>query len=145
MTSLADVPRDLRHELTGAGLDLDALWQQVAAALAEDLPRGQVDTTTVATIPADQRTVAELNAREQGVVAGLGVAALVLHAVNGQRVSVRDRVADGTVVHPGDHVMTVTGPTRGLLTAERTALNFAGHLSGVATATAAWVEALSGT
>jgi nicotinate-nucleotide pyrophosphorylase (carboxylating) len=84
-------------------------------------------------------------AREAGVVAGLGVAALVFHEVMGDTVTVTDRVPDGTRVAPGDVVMRVSGPTRGLLTAERTALNYASHLSGVATATAAWVSALEGT
>ena len=79
------------------------------------------------------------------VAAGLGVAALVFHYVMGDDVEVTDRVADGTRVGPGDVVMRVAGPIRGLLTAERTALNFACHLSGVATATAAWVDALEGT
>ena len=63
----------------------------------------------------------------------------------GDAVTVSDRVPDGTRVAPGDVVMRVSGPTRGLLTAERTALNYASHLSGVATATAAWVDALEGT
>ena len=80
-----------------------------------------------------------------GVVAGLGVAALVFHIVLGDDVEVTDRVPDGTRVAPGDVVMRIAGPTRGLLTAERTALNFACHLSGVATATARWVDALDGT
>ena len=63
----------------------------------------------------------------------------------GDEVEVTDRVADGSRVEPGDVVMRVSGPTRGLLTAERTALNFASHLSGVATATSHWVAALEGT
>jgi nicotinate-nucleotide pyrophosphorylase (carboxylating) len=79
------------------------------------------------------------------VIAGLGIAALVFHEVMGDTVEVTDRVADGTRVAPGDVVMRVAGPTRGLLTAERTALNYASHLSGVATATAHWVEALAST
>jgi nicotinate-nucleotide pyrophosphorylase (carboxylating) len=79
------------------------------------------------------------------VVAGLGVAALVFHTVLGDEVKIGDRLADGTRVAPGDVVMTVSGPTRGLLTAERTALNYATHLSGIATATARWVDALAGT
>ena len=84
-------------------------------------------------------------AREPGVVAGLGIAALVFEEVMGGSVEITDRLPDGTRVAAGDVVMRVAGPTRGLLTAERTALNFASHLSGVATATAAWVTALEGT
>jgi nicotinate-nucleotide pyrophosphorylase (carboxylating) len=99
----------------------------------------------VATIPDTARGVADFAAREPGVVAGLGLAALVFHYVMGDDVEITDRLADGTRVRPGDVVMRVGGPVRGLLTAERTALNYASHLSGVATATAAWVDALAGT
>ena len=78
-------------------------------------------------------------------MAGLAIAAMVFRYVMGDDVEITDRVADGTRVVAGDVVMRVAGPTRGLLTAERTALNFASHLSGVATATSRWVEALEGT
>ena len=130
-------------ELAAAGLDPAAVLAQVRAALAEDLP-GE-DVTSVATISADAHGSGVFAAREAGVVAGLGVAALVFHEVLGDAVKVTDRVPDGTRVEPGDVVMRVSGPTRGLLTAERTALNYASHLSGVATATSHWVEALAGT
>ncbi len=99
----------------------------------------------MATIPAEATGVGELNAREPGVVAGLGVAAAVFHVVMGDEVTVSGRVPDGTAVEAGDTVLVVSGPTRGLLTAERTALNFASHLSGVATSTSHWVGALEGT
>jgi nicotinate-nucleotide pyrophosphorylase (carboxylating) len=146
MTSLADVPASVLAELRDAGFDPEGLWRQVAAALEEDLPgRGAVDVTSTATIPADASAVADFGARDAGVVAGLGLAVLVFHAVMGEAAEITSRVPDGTRVSSGDLVMTVAGPTRGLLTAERTALNFACHLSGVATATAAWVEALAGT
>jgi len=135
------------EELRAAGLDPDAVLAQVRAALAEDLPAGygQGDVTSVATIAPEARGSGVLAAREAGVVAGLGIAALVFHEVMGDTVEITDRVPDGTRVGPGDVVMRVSGPTRGLLTAERTALNYASHLSGVATATAQWVEALEGT
>jgi nicotinate-nucleotide pyrophosphorylase (carboxylating) len=70
---------------------------------------------------------------------------MVFHYVMGDAVTITGRVADGTHVDTGDVVLHVAGPTRGLLTAERTALNFASHLSGVATATSRWVSALEGT
>ena len=135
------------EELRAAGLDPDAVLAQVRAALAEDLPagHGQGDVTSVATISPEARGQGVFAAREPGVVAGLGVAALVFHEVMGDTVEVTDRLPDGTRVAPGDVVMRVAGPTRGLLTAERTALNYASHLSGVATATAQWVAALEGT
>jgi len=145
MTGLSDVPAELLDELAAAGLDPERLWAQVADALAEDIPRGHVDVTSEATIPAGAHGTADFGAREAGVVAGLGLAALVFHAVLGPDVSITDRVADGTRVAAGDVVMRVSGPVKGLLVAERPALNFACHLSGVATATAAWVDALAGT
>ena len=103
------------------------------------------DATSTATISAGARAVGVFAARDAGVVAGLGVAALVFRLVLGDDVEITDRVPDGTRVAPGDVVMRVAGPTRGLLTAERTALNFASHLSGIATATSHWVDALEGT
>ena len=146
-TPYDDLPTALLDELTGAGLDPRALYDQVLQALAEDLPGADLgaDATSVATIPPDARGSGVFGAREAGVVAGLGVAALVFHVVLGDAVTVADRAPDGTPVVPGDVVMRVSGPTRGLLTAERTALNYASHLSGVATATARWVAALEGT
>jgi nicotinate-nucleotide pyrophosphorylase (carboxylating) len=137
------LPEALLDELGAAGLDPKAVYDAVVLAIAEDLP-GE-DVTSAATIPADARGVADFAAREPGVVAGLTVAALVFHFVLGDEVTVSDRLPDGSRVAAGDVVMRVAGPTRGLLTAERTALNFASHLSGVATATAAWVDALAGT
>ncbi|QWF22864.1 carboxylating nicotinate-nucleotide diphosphorylase [Nocardioides sp. LMS-CY] len=137
------MPTPYDDELRAAGLDPDAVLAQIRAALAEDLPGD--DVTSVATISTEARGSGVFAAREAGVVAGLGVAALVFHEVMGDTVEVTDRVADGTRVVPGDVVMRVSGPTRGLLTAERTALNYASHLSGVATATSHWVDALAGT
>lgn len=131
------------EELRAAGLDPAEIRAQIAQALAEDLPGG--DVTSAATISAEARGSAVFGAREAGVVAGLGIAALVFHEVMGDTVEITDRVPDGTRVAPGDVVLRVAGPTRGLLTAERTALNYASHLSGVATATARWVDALAGT
>ena len=136
----------LLTELSDAGLEPRAIQESIARAIDEDLPGpDDDDRTSVPTIPAEARGVAEFGVREPGVVAGLGVAELVFRVVMGDTVEVTDRVPDGTRVERGDVVMRVSGPTRGLLTAERTALNFACHLSGVATATAGWVDALEGT
>ena len=102
--------------------------------------------TTAATVPADARTEAALVARESGVVAGVDVALMVLDEVLGaDGYRVLDRVPDGTHVEHGQSLLRVEGPTRGLLTAERTLLNLVCHLSGIATATAAWVSAVEGT
>lgn len=145
MSTHPGVPADLAEELRAAGLDPDEVAALVATALEEDLPGDGVDTTSVATIRADARANGGFVAREAGVVAGLGVAALVFHTVLGDDVEITGRVPDGTRVETGQEVMHVAGPTRGLLLAERTALNLACHLSGVATATARWVDALEGT
>jgi len=128
----------------GAGPDLAALERVVRTALEEDVggPLG-VDVTSVATIPAGARGTADLVARADGCVAGLGVAAAVFEAV--ATVAIEPGAQDGDVVRRGDVLMTVAGPTRALLTAERTALNLLCHLSGVATHTRRWVEAIAGT
>ena len=145
MTSLSDVPPALLEELTVAGLDPDHVWSVLGTAFREDLPAGPPDPTTCATIAAEARAEAVFGARQPGVVAGLGIAAVAFHHACGPDVRITDRVPDGTRVEAGDVVMRVAGPTRGLLTAERTALNLASHLSGVATATSHWVAALEGT
>jgi len=134
----------LLDEQREAGLDPDAVVEAIDAALEEDLPGGASDVTSVATIPAGAQGDGVFAARESGVVAGLGIAALVFLRVDPE-ISVADRTRDGDRVVAGDVVMRVSGPTRSLLTAERTALNFASHLSGIATATSRWVEALAGT
>jgi nicotinate-nucleotide pyrophosphorylase (carboxylating) len=116
----------------------------VRAALAEDLGPDGVDVTSVASVPGDQTDVADLVARADGVLAGLAVAAAVFELVDA-RTEILGKVADGSLVVEGEVVATVAGPTRGLLAAERTALNLLCRLSGVATHTRAWVDALAGT
>ena len=117
----------------------------VATALAEDLAVPPRDLTSEATIPADQVDTAELVARAPGVVAGLPVAAAVFAATSAGRTSFEQRVEDGAAVVRGDVLAVVTGPTRALLTAERTALNLLCRMSGVATHTRKWADALAGT
>ncbi len=116
----------------------------VARALAEDLGAAG-DVTTLATVPADAVADANLVARADGVVAGLPVAAFVFDVVGQGRVVVEFGSADGARVSPGEVLATVRGPVRDLLTAERPALNLLGHLSGVATLTRRWVDAVEGT
>ncbi|TSD47788.1 carboxylating nicotinate-nucleotide diphosphorylase [Rhodococcus sp. KBS0724] len=128
-----------------APLELDEVLTLVRLALDEDLRYGP-DITSVATVPADATAKAAVVSRAEGTVAGIDVGLLVLDEVIGAgNYDVVDRVADGTRVVPGQSVLTVTAPTRGLLTAERTMLNLVCHLSGIATATAAWVDAVAGT
>jgi nicotinate-nucleotide pyrophosphorylase (carboxylating) len=144
MTSLHDVPAELRDELTAAGLDLDHVWDTLSRAVREDIPdTGMDDPTSSSTISADARGEAVFAAREAGTVAGLGVAAATFFML-GADATITDRVPDGTRVAKGDVVMRISGLTQRMLVAERTALNLASHLSGIATATAQWVDALAG-
>ena len=117
----------------------------VERGLAEDLRYGP-DVTSLATVAADATTKAAVVSRQSGVAAGVDVALLVLDQVIGQgEYGVLSRVADGTRLEPGDAMLVLEAPTRGLLTAERTMLNLVCHLSGIASTTAAWVEAVEGT
>jgi nicotinate-nucleotide pyrophosphorylase (carboxylating) len=114
----------------------------VRAALLEDLGRAG-DLTTDAIVPAAARGEAALVARQAGIIAGLDLASLAFRLLD-PAIEIRVARPDGTAVAPGDLVATIAGPARGMLTAERVALNFLGHLSGVASATATLVEAVHG-
>ncbi|MEE9244487.1 MAG: carboxylating nicotinate-nucleotide diphosphorylase [Mycobacterium sp.] len=117
----------------------------IARALDEDLRYGP-DATTLATVPADASTTASIVAREPGVLAGSDIARMVLDEVLGDGgYRVEHRAPDGTRLSAGAVALTVHATTPGLLIAERTMLNLVCHLSGIATATAAWVDAASGT
>ncbi len=117
----------------------------IARALDEDLRYGP-DITTAATVPDGVSTTASLITREPGVIAGVDVAILVLDEVLGSDgYRIVNRVDDGTRLQPGESALTVEARMHGLLTAERTLLNLVCHLSGIATATAAWVDAVDGT
>jgi nicotinate-nucleotide pyrophosphorylase (carboxylating) len=133
-----------RDRLLAAGVDPDEVAALVRTAVSEDLAGG-IDVTSAATVPARQRSRGEFVARRPGVVAGLPVAAAVLEAVCGADVVHEQVAADGDRVEPGSLLMRVTAPTRALLTAERTALNLLCHLSGVATLTRRWADAIAGT
>jgi nicotinate-nucleotide pyrophosphorylase (carboxylating) len=114
----------------------------VRTALLEDL--GQAgDLTTDAIVPLTMHAQTELVARRSGVIAGIELAALAFRLIDA-RIEFAAERPDGSAVGPGDVIATVSGPARGILTAERTALNFLCHLSGVATATAAVVAAVRG-
>jgi nicotinate-nucleotide pyrophosphorylase (carboxylating) len=114
----------------------------IKRALAEDLAGGE-DITSVATVSGSEKVVADFVARNSGVTAGVEMARAVLEEVGLSDISVL--VQDGTTVTAGQVLMTVRGDTRAILLAERTALNFFGHLSGIATLTRTWVDAISGT
>jgi nicotinate-nucleotide pyrophosphorylase (carboxylating) len=130
--------------LAAAGLDPADTERVVRAALDEDLRYGP-DVTTEATVAAHAVATADVVARQHGVVAGVPVALAVLDAAGLPPGCAVVTVPDGSPVSPGGPVLTITGPLRQLLTAERTLLNLMTHLSGIATATRAWVEAIAGT
>lgn len=145
MSRFHPIGADTRDRLLAAGLDPDGLAGLLRAAIAEDLDGG-VDVTSTATVPARQRSTGRFVARGAGTVAGLPVAAAVIDVFCGPQASdVTYAVADGARVAAGEVLLTVEAPTRALLTAERTALNLLCHLSGVATLTARWADALAGT
>ena len=134
---------ELAQSLRAAGLDPDAVRSLAAAALAEDLAGG-VDVTTAATVASSECGRGDLVARAPGVVAGLPVAATVFALVSSE-LKCLPVAADGDQVHAGQLLLTVSGPVGPILTAERTALNVLCHLSGVATLTRKWVDAVAGT
>jgi nicotinate-nucleotide pyrophosphorylase (carboxylating) len=134
----------LAQLLADAGLDPLEVEDIANVAIQEDLAHG-VDVTTVATIPEDAVSTADFTARDPGVVAGLRVAEAVISVVCTDEFEVERHVEDGDRVEAGQKLLSVTTRTRDLLTAERSALNLLCRLSGIATATRAWADALEGT
>ena len=131
-------------QLLTAGLDPGVTGQTVCGALDEDLRYGP-DVTSAATAAPDAQAVAGVVARERGVLAGLPIALAVLDAAGIPPESAEPLRADGDLIDAGTEVLRIDAPLRELLGAERTLLNFLTHLSGIATATRAWADALSGT
>jgi nicotinate-nucleotide pyrophosphorylase (carboxylating) len=113
----------------------------IRRALAEDLAGGK-DITSVATVSGDEKVVADFTARKGGVIAGIDMAIATLREVG--ITDITQHLRDGDRVVPGSVLITVRGDTRAILLAERTALNFLGHLGGVATLTDQWVAAVAG-
>lgn len=120
----------------------DAIQNIVAIALAEDI--GEGDVTSKLTVPESATLKGNLVARQQIAVAGLAVAAETFKQVNKDCVF-EIHVKDGDVVEPGTSIATISGPARSVLTGERTALNFLQMLSGIATLTRTYVDAIAGT
>ncbi|MBW1604264.1 carboxylating nicotinate-nucleotide diphosphorylase [Streptomyces sp. JJ66] len=135
---------DLAQLLAAAGLDPVRVEDIAHLAIEEDLDHG-VDVTTVATIPEEAVATGDFTAREAGVVAGLRVAEAVLSVVCTDEFEVERHAEDGDRVEAGTTLLSVRTRTRDLLTGERSALNLLCHLSGIATATRAWADALAGT
>jgi|ERR1041384_2569515 nicotinate-nucleotide pyrophosphorylase (carboxylating) len=116
--------------------------QYITRALEEDIGSGDVTTNTI--VPANASLHGRIVAKEDGVVAGLVVAKKVMLSLD-QRINFLDRVEDGTKVERGTVLADLDGPARSLLTAERIALNFLGRMSGIATLTRKFVDAVSST
>ena len=130
--------------LVDAGLDPEAVTALVRAVLAEDLGDAG-DVTSLATVPESAVLDVRYVTREPGVVAGLPVLAAMVEIALGDDATVDLLVADGARVDAGTALAALRAPARGVLALERTSLNLLGHLSGVATATRAWVDAVTGT
>jgi nicotinate-nucleotide pyrophosphorylase (carboxylating) len=114
----------------------------IRQALEED--GALTDITTLSTVPAEQQAEASIITRQAGVIAGVAVAGATFRMLD-EHVVIEQLCQDGAVVQRGDVVMRLRGPARSLLSAERVALNFLGHLSGIATVTAHCVHAIEGT
>ena len=122
-------------------MDSETIGELVARALAEDL--GDGDVTSAATVPAEARATATITQKAPGVIFGLDCAEAVFRALDAD-VALRRRVAEGQW-REGGPVLEIEGRARAIVSAERTALNFLGRLSGVATQTARYVQAIAGT
>jgi len=140
MTSKEQVYENLRSN----GLEPELVQALVDLAISEDL-MGGTDVTSLATIPEIQISELDLVTRSSGVIAGINIAALVFLSVASKKLDIELCVEDGKKVEANTCLLTAKGSTIELLTAERTALNFLGHLSGIATTTNKWVNEISGT
>jgi len=140
MTSKEQVYENLRSN----GLEPELVQALVDLAISEDL-MGGTDVTSLATIPEIQISELDLVTRSPGVIAGINIAALVFLSVASKKIYIELCVEDGKKVEANTCLLTAKGSTIELLTAERTALNFLGHLSGIATTTNKWVNEISGT
>lgn len=144
MTVWNSISAETAEALVAAGLTPELTVNLVTEALNEDLAGG-ADVTSVATVSEQQIDELDLVSRGIGIVAGVAPARVVFELVLGEDVQLDVKLADGSRVQPSDRILRASGPTRGLLLAERTALNFLSHLSGIATQTDQWVQQLRGT
>ena len=132
------------ENLRQSGLEPELVQALVDLAISEDL-MGGTDVTSLATIPETQISQLDLVTRSAGVIAGIDIASLVFLSISDKKIELEKCVNDGSVVEARTCVLSARGETVDLLTAERTALNFLGHLSGIATMTNKWVKEISGT
>ena len=138
-----NIASSVQLRLREAGMAMPRVEKIVREAIAEDLDGGR-DITSVATISDKHRSTMDLVARASGVVAGLPVAEAVFSIVDAG-IALNCPIAEGAWVEPGTVLLTASGNTRSLLTAERTALNLLSHISGIASHTKQWVDAVAGT
>ncbi|MEM1050063.1 MAG: carboxylating nicotinate-nucleotide diphosphorylase [Pseudomonadota bacterium] len=140
-------PSTGQHPVTQTALPADLpgliVEEAVRAALKEDIGRSG-DITTLSTIPPDARATARLATRQAGTLAGLDCVTAAFAALD-PAIRIRADAHDGRRLTAGDSIAEVAGPARAILTGERVALNFLGHLSGIATATARFADAIAGT
>lgn len=136
----AEISQMTKQALRNVGLDPEHTIDLVKRAYEEDLQGGE-DATSVATIPGDQRSTAEYRLRANGVIAGIEVAKVALELVG--ITDLESGVLCAHKVEAGTVILTARGNTRAILLAERTSLNFLGHLSGIATLTRSWVDEVS--
>lgn len=132
----------LNELILSAGLSVENIAQIAQAAIDEDL-NGSTDVTSVATIPEEQLAVAQFINRKSGVIAGVPVAAALLEICG--ITDYKIELGDGESVSANSLIISAHGKTRAILLAERSALNFLGHLSGIATLTRSWVDAVADT
>jgi nicotinate-nucleotide pyrophosphorylase (carboxylating) len=135
-------PFSFRLHLDGVELSAAEIRRAVRAALAEDIGSG--DATTLATVPANATAKAVMRAREPLVVAGIEFAEITFRELS-PKIKIERKVRDGRRVKAGTPLLNISGPARAILSAERVALNFVQRLSGVATLTSQFIEAVRGT
>ncbi len=139
MTTKEQIFENLRK----SNLNPELVLALVELAISEDL-MGGTDVTSLSTIPETQISELDLVARKKGVISGIDVASLVFYSIN-SKIQIEQKVKDGSEVNENQVLLTAKGRTIDLLTAERTALNFISHLSGIATITNKWVTEISTT
>ncbi|MBM3743189.1 MAG: carboxylating nicotinate-nucleotide diphosphorylase [Actinobacteria bacterium] len=141
MRRSAMISASLTERLKAQGLDVVALTDLIKDALAED--KASEDKTTLATIDSAQTGTASLKSRQNGIVAGVNVAAAVFEIAGVTEIEFIKKC--GERLAPGEKILAITGKTRAILSSERVALNLISHLSGIATTTKNWVERIAGT
>jgi len=134
---------DIYENLRKKQLEPELIQALVDLAVSEDLVGGE-DVTSLATIPETQISYLDLVTRKAGVISGIDIASLVFLSITNKNIEVKQCVSDGLKVEANTCVLTVKGSTVDLLSAERTALNFLGHLSGISTLTNKWITEISG-